>query len=66
MARKPGDPAFMCYNKTTGRTINCNITRENRNRCRACRYQRCIDAGMIFTPSRYGKSVRLYKFCQVS
>ncbi len=41
--RTPEDPLFMCHYGS-----ECDVTRENRNKCRACRLRRCQEAGMFF------------------
>ena len=43
MSRKPNEPPFACYY-----ALNCDVNRENRNKCRACRLRRCQEAGMVY------------------
>lgn len=47
MSRKPSEPPFACYY-----ALNCDVNRDNRNKCRACRLRKCQEAGMIYGGDR--------------
>ena len=40
---------------------NCEINPMNRSACRACRYQKCLAAGMSIEGSRIGRQSNLFK-----
>jgi hypothetical protein len=40
---------------------NCEINALTRNMCRACRYQKCLMAGMSIEGSRIGRQSNLFK-----
>lgn len=40
---------------------NCEINTSTRNACRACRFQRCLSAGMSMEGSRIGRQSNLFK-----
>ena len=40
---------------------NCEINFETRNMCRACRYRKCLMAGMSIEGSRIGRQSNLFK-----
>lgn len=50
MARKSTEAPFTCYF-----SFGCDVNRENRNKCRACRLRRCQEAGMIYDKMKENK-----------
>lgn len=40
---------------------NCEVNNSTRNACRACRFQKCLEAGMSIEGSRIGRQSNLFK-----
>ncbi|XP_050405203.2 nuclear receptor subfamily 2 group C member 1 [Patella vulgata] len=56
MARERISNAYIC-----SRQRKCRVTKATRNSCKACRYQRCIEAGMSVTCCRIGRQPNAVK-----
>ncbi|KAK6182511.1 hypothetical protein SNE40_010184 [Patella caerulea] len=56
MARERNSNAYIC-----SRQRNCRVTQTTRNSCKACRYQRCMEAGMSVTCCRIGRQPNAVK-----
>lgn len=53
MSRKSTEAPFTCYF-----SFGCDVNRENRNKCRACRLRRCQEVGMIYGGTKENKRRR--------
>lgn len=52
-----GIKAYQCLGQS-----NCVIDRQNRNKCRYCRFKKCLDCGMSREKIRFGRQIQPIKY----